>query len=369
MVQKTIRLAKPEFSQTLYKSLQSLLEEGYLVQGKNVKSFEEALSECLNGTYAIAVSSGTAALHLALLSLGIGAGDEVILPAYSFAATVNVVRVSGAIPIFVDIEERNFCIDVLKVESVITDKTVAIMPVHEFGSMTKMTTMMEIANKYQLRVVEDAACALGSEYKEKPAGTFGDIGCFSFHPRKIITTGEGGALVTTDPQIAEDLRRLRSHGSLGGANNENFILAGLNYRMPEIQALLGIDQLKELHHFINVRKKQAALYNEGLKQLEWLELPLPNDDFKHTYQSYQIVVKNGKRDRLREFLRSKGVECNNGAQFLPELGYLKRDEVCYRKQFPNAWKAYSQGLVIPIGHHINEEDVAYVINAIKEFNG
>ena len=212
MDKEIIRLAKPNISSNAIDEIADVFKSGFLVQGKKVAEFEKNLANYFNVKNAICVSSGTAALHLSLIALNIKQGDEVIVPAFTFPATANVVELVGAKPVFVDINLNDFCIDISEIESKITEKTKAIIPVHEFGQVAKIHEIIEIAKKYNLKVVEDAACAFGAEYNYKKIGTFGDTGCFSFHPRKAITTGEGGVILTNNEYIVERLFALRNHG-------------------------------------------------------------------------------------------------------------------------------------------------------------
>ncbi|MCP4215992.1 MAG: DegT/DnrJ/EryC1/StrS family aminotransferase, partial [bacterium] len=246
-----IKLAKPYIPEEAIKNVVDVLRSGNLVQGKYAKEFEISLCDYLDVPHAVVVSSGTAALHLALIALGIKESDEVIVPAFTFPATANVVELVGAKPVFVDINLSDFCIDTSNIEAKITAKTKAIMPVHEFGQAAKMDDIIALVKKYNLKLVEDAACALGTEFDNQKVGTFGELGCFSFHPRKAITTGEGGVIVTRSAELAEKLRVLRNHGISAKNGTIDFIAAGLNYRMTDFQAALGLGQMKSLEDDIS----------------------------------------------------------------------------------------------------------------------
>jgi perosamine synthetase len=281
-----------------------------------VAEFEQLVQEYLDVPHAKMVSSGTAALHVAMLALDIQQGDEVIVPAFTYPATANAVELVGAKPVMVDINLTDFCIDTSQIEAKITSKTKAIKPVHEFGQAAKMVDIIAIAQKYKLKIVEDAACALGSAYEGKMAGTFGEIGCFSLHPRKAITTGEGGIIVTHDDELARKIDLLRNHGAEKCEGKLDFYLPGLNYRMTDFQAALGIPQLEELEQIIEVRKQQALKYDALLKEINWLETPAVFPERKHVYQTYHVLVKELSRDDIIKALREKGVETNLGAQAL-----------------------------------------------------
>lgn len=377
MAEQKIRIVKPSLSDSALKEMEAVLKSGYWTQGKRVEQFEQQLAEYLDIKNVIVVSSGTAALHLALQVLGIGAGDEVIIPAYSFVATVNVVKLCGATPVFVDINTENFCLDTGLLEKAITSNTKVIIPVQEFGAVADMDEVCRLAGIYEIKIIEDAACALGSEFAGKKAGTFGDMGCFSFHPRKIISTGEGGAIVTDNTEYAQKLRMLRNHGCSGITRNEGFILYGLNYRMTDFQAVLGVEQLKTIEEIIRNRVEQANFYTEELNGLSWLQVPVSSVSnhadperstakYKHTYQSYHLLLNKGNRDALKEFLRERGIESNIGAQYLPSLSCLNHindnTPVC-----PLAHRSYSDGLVIPIGSHLSRNDLEEIILTIKEY--
>jgi perosamine synthetase len=243
MSKNFIPLAKPNIRESDIENVAVVLRSGMLVQGAEVLNIEARLAEYLKVKHVICLSNGTATLHTALLALGIGPGDEVIIPALSYIATANVIERVGATPIFVDVEERSFNIDATKILAAITAKTKAIMPVHEFGLIADINIIKEIADANNLYLIEDAACALGAKQNDVFAGTIGDFGSFSFHPRKAITSGEGGCLVTNDDALADKARTLRNHGVDMSTGSMEFIEAGLNYRMTDFQAAMLKGQL------------------------------------------------------------------------------------------------------------------------------
>lgn len=361
-----LKLAKPYIPDSAYEKVKEILESGNLIQGKYVRQFEQKVQEYLDVPNALMVSSGTAALHLALLALDIKLGDEVIVPAFTYPATVNVVEIVGAKPVLVDINLIDFCIDVQKIEQKITNKTKAIIPVHEFGQAADIKTITDLCKKYNLKLIEDAACALGSEYNGKKAGTYGDFGCFSLHPRKAITTGEGGIVVTSNERLAEKIKLFRNHGAYKKDCKLDFYLPGLNYRMTEFQAAIGIPQLEEIDSIINKRKEQAGIYNDLLQNIENIDIPETFENRKHVYQTYHILLKNKNRDRLIKELRKQQIETNLGAQALHCLTYY-REKYDYKKtDFVNAAFAYNQGLALPLGRHLKLEDIKKVSCALKE---
>ena len=361
-----IKLAKPNIPEEAIEKAVKVIRSGDLVQGKYVKEFEISLCIYLNVKNAVVVSSGTAALHLALLALKIKEGDEVIVPAFTFPATANVVELVGAKPIFVDINLSDFCIDTAKIEEKITKQTKAIIPVHEFGQAAKMDDIIAIAQKYDLKIVEDAACALGAEFENQKVGTFGELGCFSFHPRKAITTGEGGVVVTNDDKLAEKLRVLRNHGISYEDGKVDFIAAGLNYRMTDFQAVLGLEQMKKLEDDIRNRIELAKKYNKQLKEIKWIKIPELFDNRRMVFQTYHILVDSKiDRDELIQYLREKGVEVNYGAQALNCIQFYKKKYNLTKDSAPNAANAFYHGIALPIGTHILSEDIEYISNILK----
>jgi perosamine synthetase len=363
-----IQLAKPSISEDAIKRVSEVLRSGNLVQGKYVLEFEQKLTKYLEAENAIIVSSGTAALHLSLLSVNIGLGDEVIIPAFTYPATANVVEIVGAKPVFVDITLADFCIDVSKIEAAITDRTKAIMPVHEFGQAADMEPIMAIAKQYDLKIIEDAACALGSEYKGKKAGTFGNMGCFSFHPRKAITTGEGGAIITNDASLAKKVRALRNHGMEFENSKLEFNYAGYNYRMTDFQAVLGIYQLDNFDKQISIRTKLANYYDQLLKDIDWIITPKVFNHRKMTYQTYHIVIKDYiNRDVLIQYLISNKIQANYGAQAVNvQKYYFDKYSVSIGKM-PNAYRAYTKGIALPIGGFLTKNEIKYICNIIKNY--
>ena len=356
-----IKLTKPKIGEKEIREVSKVLRSGNLVQGKYVKEFENSLHDYLNVKNVVVVSSGTAALHLALLSLEIKEGDEVIVPAFTFPATANVVELVGAESVFVDINLSDYSIDTTKILEKITSKTKAIIPVHEFGQAAKMDDIINITQKYNLKIIEDAACALGAEFNNKKVGTFGDLGCFSFHPRKAITTGEGGVIVTNNDKLAEKLRVLRNHGISYKNEKVDFIAAGLNYRMTDFQAALGLEQLTEIENIIKQRIKIANLYNEKLSSNDKIKIPFKYKNRKSIYQTYHILLNDEiDRDKFIKKLKENGIETNLGAQALPCLTYYKNKYNMKEIDFPNAVKAYKKGLALPMGIHLKDKDVSYV---------
>jgi len=363
-----IRLAKPHIPDKAIEKAVEVLKSGNLVQGKYVEEFESALCDYLNVRNAIVVSSGTAALHLALLALEIKKGDEVIVPAFTFPATANVVELVGARPIFVDINLSDFCVDTRKIKGIITKRTKAIMPVHEFGQAAKMDDIVRIAQQYSLKIIEDAACALGAEFENQKVGTFGKLGCFSFHPRKAITTGEGGVIATDDDELAEKIKSLRNHGIQIINGKIDFLFAGFNYRMTDFQAVLGIPQLKHLENDILERIELAKEYNSQLSGIEWVKIPKVFDNRKMVYQTYHILVdKKIDRDAFLFYIRENNIEANYGAQALNCIKFYRGKYSLTDKSHPEATSAYFKGVALPIGSHVSLKDIFYIREIIEKW--
>ncbi|KRQ85774.1 UDP-4-amino-4-deoxy-L-arabinose--oxoglutarate aminotransferase [Caloramator mitchellensis] len=363
-----IKLSVPDVGEDELRELKKVLDSKWLVQGEKVDEFENLVKNYLGIKNVIAVSSGTAALHLALLAIGIMPGDEVIVPDFTFPATANVVEIVGATPRFVDIDINSFNIDVNKIEREINDKTKAIIPVHEFGCPAEMDKIIELAKKYNLRVIEDAACALGSEYKDKKVGTIGDIGCFSLHPRKNITTGEGGLVVTNNDEFAKKVKILRNHGINIENGKIEFILPGFNYRMTNLQGALGVIQIKKIDKIYEERKKIVDEYNRLLKDLDLIRLPNEAIVGKHIWQTYHILLDNRMdRNRLLKYLRENDIECNYGAYAVHNEPYYKNKYKYNDDDFYNSIYAATKGVALPLHSKLGMKVVKYLVDKIKSF--
>jgi len=259
---------------------------------------------------------------------------------------------------------------VSRIEEAVSKKTKAILPVHEFGQAADMDKMMAIAGRFDIPVIEDAACALGTEYNRKKAGTFGMMGCFSFHPRKAITTGEGGAVTTGSDRLAEKIRSLRNHGIMLTSEGQDFIHAGLNYRMTDFQAALGFSQMDHLGRQIEERIQLADRYDEALASIPWLTLPCRHSDRRHVFQTYHVLCDPKiDRQKLIRDLKSAGIETNLGAQAIHCLTYYREKYGFRESDFPNAARAYRHGLALPMGSHVRPEDVLYIAERLAEYAG
>jgi len=372
-----IPITKPYVDEKEHKACFESIKTGWVSQGPKVGEFEKIISDYVNAKYGIATTSCTTALHVALLTMGIKPGDEVIVPSYTFIATANSVLYTGAKPVFVDIDEKTYNIDPNKIEEKITDKTKLIMPVHQVGLPAEINTINQIAKKNNLKVLEDAACALGSEYKNKKIGSTNNA-CFSFHPRKSITTGEGGMIVTNDKRIGELARILRSHGAsisdLARHKSDQIIFEeypylGYNYRMTDIQASIGIEQFKKLDYILKRRKELAKRYDDLLSNINSVVTPFVPKNCRHNYQSYIIGLDKPKisRDKVMQKLLEKGIATRRGIMAIHcEPYYVKRFG---QISLPVTEKMVDSTIIIPLFTKMTEEQQDYVVNHLKNTLG
>lgn len=362
-----IPLARPGIEEPDIQNAVEVLRSGMLVQGKHVTAIEKAFASLHDVRHAIALSNGTATLHLALLAYGVGPGDEVIVPAFSYVATANVVELVGATPVFIDIDIATFNINIHRVEEKITSRTKAIIPVHEFGLCCDIAFLAQLAAKHNIILIEDAACALGATQDGKPSGSFGHIGSFSLHPRKSISSGEGGMLITNDERAMVKIRALRNHGIDPQKEEMDFIEAGYNYRMTDFQAALITGQLERLPQILEYKNKLASIYFREITN-KAVTLPTVPSGYYHTWQTFHIMLGQGKEQKKTiAWLKEKGIGSNYGAQCIPAQTY-------YRKKYgenaaalyPNAWAAYTSGLALPIYDKLTEEETLYIANTINQ---
>ncbi len=316
-----IRLGSPSVGAEEADAISQVLLTGFLVQGERVRTFEGQIADAAGSSDAIVVSSGTAALHLALLALGVSPGDSVAVPTYSWPATANAVGLCGAQPLFVDIDQNTFNMDPEHLADALRPlgRVKAIMPVHAFGGMADMPAILDLATRHDAYVIEDAACALGARLRGRPAGTWGTLGCFSFHPRKVITTGEGGAVTTSVPELARRLRTLRNHGIDPLSATPEFVAAGFNYRLTEFQAAMGVVQMKRLSELVGHRRRAAEEYDRLLEGTV-LRKPLALEPSAHIYQAYVVLLPPAAADRQPQIisgLRSRSIEAGIGTYHVP----------------------------------------------------
>ena len=383
-----IPITRPFFGEEELRAVQLPLESGWVVQGPFVARFEEMFSAFTGTRYSAAASSCTTALHLAVAALGLKPGDEVIVPAFTWVATANVVEYMGAKPIFCDIRLDTFNIDVEQIEALITPRTVGIIPVHLFGLCADMQPIMDLAQRHNLWVVEDAACAFGGWYRGRHAGTFGEIGCFSFHPRKSITTGEGGMVTTERADLNELMRSLRDHGAsrsdLARHNAKAaFLLAdfdrlGYNYRMTDIQGALGCIQMERAEWILSERRARARRYDELLTEVEWLEPPLVPEGYVHGYQAYVCLFRpegptmanveglHEQRNEVMERLEQRGIATRQGTHAAVIQGYYAEKYDLRPEQFPNAYMADRLSLTLPLFVQITDGEQRLVLESLRE---
>lgn len=365
-MQEFIPLAKPNILEKDIELVVNVLRSGMLVQGKYVLDLEAGFVGLTRAKYASALSNGTATMHLALITLGIKAGDEVIVPAFSYVATANVVELVGAKPIFVDIDPKTYNIDVNKIEDAISPRTKAIIPVHEFGLACDIEAVMSIAKQHKLYVIEDAACALGAKFKDQHVGSFGDFGSFSLHPRKAISSGEGGILVSNNADHDKKIKILRNHGAEIISGNLCFSEIGFNYRMTDFQAALVYSQLDRLQNSIDYKNELADIYFKEISS-DKLSLPFIPNYTKHTWQTFHVLLNDRiNRDELINKLREKNIGVNYGAQCIPYMKvYKEKYHYDCKELYPNALKAYKQGLALPIYDLVTKEQIKYISTTIN----
>jgi len=348
-----IRLAWPDVGPEEAAAVAEVLESGQLTMGPKVPELEAGLAEVCGVAHAVAVSSGTAALHLAVVALGIGPGDEVIVPAYTFPATANVVAQAGARPVLVDVDPVTMNLDPEKAGAAMTPRTKAVLAVHLFGRPLDWEGLRG-ALPPEVRLLEDAAGALGARRRGTPCGGLGTLGCLSFHPRKIVTTGEGGAVTTDDAEIADSIRRMRHHGIEPHGDFE-IATPGLNYRLPDILCAVGIPQLHRLEELLQARERVAAAYAERLAGL--VELPAADAGDRHGWQAY--VVQLDRRDAALEALRAEEIQAQIGTYALHRLR-------AYADQgaFPGADRCYERALALPFHTKLDDADLDHVAGVL-----
>jgi len=353
-----IRLIRPDIGKKETKEVSKILKSEFLIQGENVEKFESRVAEYLNVKYAVAVSSGTAALHLSLVAMEIGKDDEVIVPDFTFPATGNVVALVGARPVLVDIDLKTYNIDPVEIEKSITSRTKAIIPVHLFGQSADMEPIIDIAKKHNLYIIEDAACALGAEYKGRKCGTMGDIGCFSFHPRKAITTGEGGMIVTNNTEIAERIRALRNHGVVNRNGEYKFEYAGFNYRMTDFRGAIGWIQMEKIDKIIGRRIELAKLYDSLLGNIDEVQPPFVANGNKHIYQSYVVLLDDQiNRDAVIRKLKERGIETTIGTYALHCQPFYRKTYGFKEGELGNSYRVFKQGLCLPLYPQMEQKDI------------
>lgn len=384
-----IPIAKTEFTKEDFENIVKPLESGWVVQGNFVKEFEDKWCRFTDAKNSIAVTSCTTALHISLSALGIEKDDEVIVPSFTWIATANSVEYQFAKPVFCDVDLNTFNIDENQIEKLITQKTKAIIPVHLFGYPANMDYIMEIARKYNLFVVEDAACGFASKYKNIHVGNFGNTGCFSFHPRKAITTGEGGMVTTGDDEFAAKLRSMRDHGAAISdlhrhLQNKPYLLPefpylGYNYRMTDIQGSIGSTQMNRAEEIFERRNNIAHKYLKELDNIAWLKKPVTNDIYRHGFQSFVCLFENKKinkenieevnksRNAFMDYLFEKGISTRPGTHAVHNLSYYKEKYGIKPDDFINSYIADKCSIAFPVYPTLKEDEQEYIIECIKKY--
>jgi perosamine synthetase len=384
----TVPIARTNLTEDEIEGVLGPLRSGWLVQGPKVQEFEEKWSTFTGSRHSIAVTSCTTALHLSLAALGFGPDDEAIVPAFTWISTANVVEHLGGRVVFCDIDLNTFNLDINDAARKITSRTKAILPVHLFGLSADIAPLIELARKHNLWVVEDAACGFGSTYRGQYVGTFGDTGCFSFHPRKAITTGEGGMITTQSDALAEKLRRLRDHGAAmtdlqrhHGARPyllADHLDAGYNQRMTDLQAALGAAQMDRAQIIVDERRRLAAIYDEAFAKLSWLKTPVHLKSYGHGYQSYACLFQpepltaisiekvNKLRNEWMDRLQQAGISTRPATHAVHMLSFYKEKYKLNPQDFPNAYAANDCSISLPLFHGMTAEEQNYVIEQVME---
>jgi perosamine synthetase len=365
-----IPLLRPYFDGEELKEIQKVLDSGWVSQGPKVEEFEHILAEYLGVKYCIAVCNCTAALHVSLLSVGIRENDEVLVADYTFPATGHAVLYCRARPVFVDVDPRTYNMDPRALEDKISEKAKAVIPVHTFGQPADMDPLMDIAQDYDLKIIEDAACALGARYKNQYVGTMGDVGCFSLHARKGITTGEGGFVVTNDRDIAERIQMLSVFGMTSAWEREKegaFVISefreiGYNYKMSDINAAIGIAQMRKLDKIIKRKQALATCWDELLEDIPLIEPPFVNEHVTPVYQSYvPLVDRKIRRDHLITVLGNKGVQATIGTYASHIQPVYRTQDVC-----PVSLDTFRRAVALPMYYTLGESDIDRAAAALKE---
>ena len=391
-----IPITKAVFDDAEREAIIKPLETGWIVQGPNVAEFEKLFSQFTHAHYAKAVSNCTTALHLALVALGIGEGDKVIVPSFTYVASANAVEYTGAKVVLCDIDLRTFNIDVGHLEQLLkADSGIkVVMPINLFGLCADLPRVMQLAKHYGVKVVEDSACGFDTWIGDRHSGTFGDVGCFSFHPRKSITTGEGGMLITDDESVFNTVKQLCDHGASksdlqrhkekGGSLLPDFTMRGYNYRMTDFQGALGVCQMQKAAQIMQGRRLVASWYDKALAAMPHLLVPHVPDTYRHGYQSYvslfvgddnlddltidKIDRLNRQRNQFMEYLEEKGIATRQGTHAVHTLGYYKDRYHLQDADFLMSYAADRLSITLPVYAGMTEAEFAYVVEHLNTYS-
>ncbi len=391
-----IPITKPYFDQRERELLVQPLDTGWVVQGPFVGDFQKRFAAFTGAETALATSNCTTALFLSLLALGIGKGDKVAVPSFTYVATANAVEAVGATPVFCDIDLRTFCMNAAKLQELLAKdvkKSIkAVMPVNQFGLCADLETLRSLADQHGLKMIEDCACSFGSYLHGRHSGTFGDTGCFSFHPRKAITTGEGGMIITHSPVVAAHISSLRDHGASKSDRDRHgqkgsfflpdFNMVGFNFRMTDFQGALGVAQMEKAETLLQARRDLAARYDQALAAFPQLTPPYIPEGYLSGYQSYvclfaspedlahlskeRIDALHEKRNAFMYQLEEKGVITRQGTHAVHTLGYYKNTYGLENSQFLSSYAADRLSVAFPLYYGMTEEEFDYVIRNIRE---
>jgi perosamine synthetase len=382
-----IPITKPFFGEEELRAVQLPLESGWVVQGPYVEAFEAKFAAYTGSEQAVATSSCTTALQIAVAALGVRPGDEVIVPAFTWISTANVVEAMGATPVFCDVDLPTFNIDVESIDALITERTVGLLPVHLFGLPAAIEDVLALARRHGLWVLEDCACSMGGWYRGRHTGTFGDAGCFSFHPRKSITTGEGGMLTTQRDDLAGLARSLRDHGAsrsdrqrheeAGGFLLSDYEQLGFNYRMTDIQGALGSAQMDRADELIEARRQRAARYDELLADVDWLAAPVAPEGCVHGYQAYVCLFRpedptldnvdrlHAQRNALMSRLEQRGIATRQGTHSPILAPLYARRYGLDPADFPNSLVADRLSLTLPLYAQMTDAEQDAVVAELR----
>lgn len=394
--EKTIPITKPFFNESEKEYILKPLETGWLVQGPYVARFESDFAKYTGSGLARATTSCTTALHLALEAIGLHKGDKVVVPSFTFVASANAVEYTGAEVVFCDIDINTFNIDVGCLKRILEGEhgkqIKAVMPVNLFGLCANLPAIIDIARKYDIKIIEDSACGLGAYIGNKHSGTFGDVGCFSFHPRKVITTGEGGMLVTNNKEIAEKVSVLRDHGASrsdykrhsekGGSLLPEFNIKGYNYRMTDLQGAIGICQIEKADMILKKRATIAEKYSEALRDIAQLKTPYIPEGYTHGYQSYVCLFYDGedvlnltidkidrlnvKRNHIMAQLEGEGIATRQGTHAVHTLGYYNSKYNLQNGDYIKSYAADRLSITLPLYADMTDDEFIYVVSKVRE---